>query len=138
MCFKNCHRYTLKYQKFVGSVTKIINETYICRQLTYNPYPNQQIVQKILDEIESERNKPVQDVEIDGGACVANVAEIVGSDAAHVHAHAPRHVRIEDLLLLCHRVVNPKSLFLRHSSISLSLFVSVSVFVCLQRNSIKP
>ena len=78
--------------------------------------------------------KPVEDVESDGGACVANVAEIVGSDAAHVHAHAPRHERIEDLLLLCHRVVNPKSLFLRHSSISLSLLVSVCVCSVIQSN----
>ena len=64
---------------------------------------------------------PVEDVEVDGGACVAEVAEVVGGDAAHVHAHVPRLVRLEDLFLLCHRVVNSKFLFLRHLSLSLSL-----------------
>lgn len=47
---------------------------------------------------------PVEDVESNVGAGVADVAEIIGRDATDVHAHLALHPRLEELLLLAHRV----------------------------------
>ena len=48
------------------------------------------------------RYLPVENVKVDGGAGVADVAEGVGGDAANVHADLAGNERLEDLLLLSH------------------------------------
>lgn len=59
---------------------------------------------------------PVQNIESDIGSSVANVAEVVGSDAADVHAHFAWGLRLESLLLLRQGVENLKRVVFHYSS----------------------
>lgn len=81
---------------------------------------------------------PVEDVEVDGRASVAEVAKGVGGDAANVHVNAPRHVRLEDLLLLSHRVVHPEFLLHRHRTYTTHLSFPLSFSLSARKNAIKP
>lgn len=60
-----------------------------------------------------ESSKPVEDVKVDSGTGMADMAEIIGCDATDVHANLTRLLRGEYFLLLRHRIVHPKFLF-RH------------------------
>lgn len=77
------------------------------------------------------RRKPVEDVEINSCTSVTKVAEVIGRDATDIHVNMPRHMRLEDLLLLSHRVVHPKFLLCHPTytihSFSLSLPLRLSL-----------
>lgn len=55
-----------------------------------------------------EREGPVEKVESDIDASVANMAEIVSGDSANVHAHFTLYFGLELLLVLAHGVVQPQ------------------------------
>lgn len=81
---------------------------------------------------------PAEDVEVDRRASVAEVAEGVGGDAADVHGNTSRHVRLEDLLLLSHRVVHPELLLLRHPTYTTHLSFPLSISHSARKNARKP
>lgn len=72
--------------------------------------------------------EPVQNVEIDSGATVAEMAEGIGGDTTDVHADLARYFWLEALLLASHRVINHKLLFAAgHSQTTHTLAAQSSV-----------
>jgi len=61
-------------------------------------------ITNILNFIPQKFKVPVEDIEGDVGTRVADVAEVVGRDAADVHGDLPLHQRLEGLLRLRHGV----------------------------------
>lgn len=83
--------------------------------------------QKVTQQLSNEQRKhwtltlrekewiPEEDIKRNSGACVTEMAVVVGSDTADVHGNLAVGFGLEDLLLLSHGIVNPQlSLLLRH------------------------
>lgn len=63
---------------------------------------------KTKENLYIEREGPVEKIESDIDASVANMAEIVSGDSANVHAHFTFYFGLELLLVLAHGVVQPQ------------------------------
>lgn len=75
-----------------------------------------------------EREEPVEDIEADVHTSVANVAEIVSRDTAHVHPNLTGHFWPEKLLLFAHRVVQPQLRQTRFITIPIIILSSTAAF----------